>query len=80
MVFTARRLRHYFQSFTVIIMTNLPIWKVLLKPDIAGWMVRWAIELCEFDIHYEPPIKGQVYVDFMIELSPKDFEPDPNDF
>jgi len=76
-VFTARRLRHYFQSFTVIVMTDLAIWMVLQKPDIAGRMVRWAIELSKFDIHYEPqaPIKGQVCADFMIELSLKDFEP-----
>ena len=38
-VFSARRLRHYFQSFTVIVMTNLPIRKVLQKPDVAGRMV-----------------------------------------
>jgi len=52
-------------------MTNLPIHKVLQKPDVAGRMVRWAVELSEFDIQYEPrgPIKGQVYVDFVVELS-----------
>jgi len=34
-------------------------------------MARWAVELSEFDIHYEPwgPIKGQIYVDFVVELS-----------
>ena len=71
-VFSARRLRHYFQSFTVVVMTNLPIRKVLQKPDVAGRMVRWAVELSEFDVQYEPrgPIKGQVYADFMAELSP----------
>ena len=70
-VFSARRLRHYFQSFTVIVMTDLPIRKVLQKPDVAGRMVRWAVELSEFDIQYEPrgPIKGQVYADFVVELS-----------
>jgi len=31
-VFSARRLRHYFHSFTMV-MTNLPIQKVLQKPD-----------------------------------------------
>ena len=49
-VFTARRLRYYFQSFTVIVMTDLPIRKVLHKPDVAGQMVRWAIKLSEFDV------------------------------
>ena len=69
--FSARRLRHYFQSFTVIVMTDLPIHKVLQKPDVAGRMVRWTVELSEFDVQYEPrgPIKGQVYADFVVELS-----------
>ena len=70
-VFSTRRLRHYFQSFTVIVMTNLPIRKVLQKPDVAGQIVRWAVELSEFDVQYEPrgPIKSQFYVDFVVELS-----------
>jgi len=49
-VFSARRLRHYFHSFMVVVMTDLPIQKVLQKPDVAGRMVRWAVELSEFDI------------------------------
>ena len=59
-VFSARRLRHYFQSFTVLVITDLPIQKVLKKPDVVGRMVKWAMELSEFDIKYEPrgPIKG----------------------
>jgi len=71
-VFSARRLRHYFHSFTVVVMTNLPIQKVFQKPDVAGRMVHWAMELSEFDIQYEPrgSIKGQVYADFVAELSP----------
>ena len=71
-VFSARRLRHYFQSFTVVVIMDLPIQKVLQKPDVAGRMVRWAVELSEFDILYEPrgSIKGQVYADFLAELSP----------
>ena len=32
--------------------------------------MRWAIELSEFDVQYEPrgPMKGQVYVDLVVEL------------
>jgi len=73
-VFSARRLRHYFQSFTVVVMTDLPILKVLQKPDVVGRMVRWAVELSEFDVQYEPrvPIKGQVYANFVVELSSAD--------
>ena len=52
-------------------MTDQPICKVLQKPDVAGRMVCWAVELSEFDVQYEPrgPIKGRVYVDFVVELS-----------
>jgi len=71
MVFSARRLRQYFQSFTVVVMTDLSIRKVLQKPDVAGRMVHWVVELLEFDVQYEPrsPIEGQVYADFVVELS-----------
>ena len=80
-MFTARRLLHYFQSLTIVVMIDLPICKVLQMPDIAGQMVCWMVELSEFDIQYEPRglIKGLVYTNFMVELSPKDFKPNPND-
>ena len=40
-------------------------------PNVAGRMVRWAVELSEFDVQYEPrgPIKGPIYADFVVELS-----------
>jgi len=58
----------------MIVMTDFPIHKVLQKLDVANRLVRWAMELSDFDIQYEPQgsIKGQVYVDFMVELSSKD--------
>ena len=34
------------------VMIDLPIRKVLQKTDIVGRMVRWAVELSEFDIQY----------------------------
>jgi len=81
-VFTTRQLCHYFHNFTVIVMIDMPIRKVLQKADIVGRMVRWEVELSEFDIQYEPRgrIKGQVYADFMAELSSEGPQSDPNDF
>ena len=40
-------------------------------PNVVGRMVRWAVELSGIDVQYEPrgPIKGQVYADFVVELS-----------
>ena len=43
----------------------------LTEASVVGRMVRWVVELSEFDVQYEPrgPIKGQVYADFVVELS-----------
>jgi len=81
-VFSARRLRHYFHSFTILVMTDLPIQKVLKKPDVAGRMVKWAVELSEFDIKYEPrgPMKGQIFADFVVELSSEATRVEGDDF
>jgi len=38
----------------MIVMTDIPIRKVLHKPDVTCQMVRWAAELSEFDVQYEP--------------------------
>ena len=47
-----------------------PIRQVLQKPDLAGRMVTWLIELSEFDIQYEPraTIKAQALADFLVEM------------
>ncbi|XP_020239374.1 uncharacterized protein LOC109818341 [Cajanus cajan] len=72
LVHTARRLRQYFHSHKVIVRTDCPIAKVLRKPELAGRMMAWSVELSEFDIAFEPrgPIKSQCLVDFVNELQP----------
>ncbi|KAI5316973.1 hypothetical protein L3X38_036680 [Prunus dulcis] len=42
-----------------------------LKPETSGRLVKWAIELGEFDIHYKPrpATKGQVVADFISEFT-----------
>nr|KYP68986.1 Retrovirus-related Pol polyprotein from transposon 297 family [Cajanus cajan] len=42
---TARKLRHYFQSYEVIVRTDHLIRQVLQKPDLAEMMMKWSIEL-----------------------------------
>ncbi|XP_014524143.1 uncharacterized protein LOC106780373 [Vigna radiata var. radiata] len=66
----ARRLRPYFQSHQIVVRTNHPITKILRKPDLAGRIVAWAIELSEFGLRYEPQgsVKGQHLVDFAAEV------------
>ena len=45
--------------------------QVLHKPEVSGRLMKWAIELSEFDIRYKPKttIKGQVLADFIMEFT-----------
>nr|KYP48299.1 Retrovirus-related Pol polyprotein from transposon 17.6 [Cajanus cajan] len=73
LVHTAWRLQQYFQSNRVIVRTDCPIAKVLRKPELAGRMMAWTIELSELDLSFEPqrPIKAQYLADFVNELQPQ---------
>ncbi|CAJ2644717.1 unnamed protein product [Trifolium pratense] len=70
-VVTARKLRQYFQSHKIVVRTDYPIKNVLRKPDLAGRMVAWSVELSEFDITFSPrgAIKSQRLADFVLEMS-----------
>ena len=54
LVHAARRLRPYFRNHTITVKIDYPIQKILQKPDLAGRMSSWAVELSEFNIRYEP--------------------------
>ncbi|XP_072074432.1 uncharacterized protein [Arachis hypogaea] len=71
LVFSARRLRPYFQSHVIHVRTDHPLRQVLHKPEIAGRLIKWAVELSEFDIRYQSrgPIKSQFLADFIAELT-----------
>ena len=60
LVTTARKLRSYFQAHTIEVPTEYPMKQVLHKPEVSGRLMKWAIELSEFDIRYKPKtaIKG----------------------
>jgi len=70
LVHAARRLRPYFQNHSITVKIDYPIQKILQKPDLAGRMSSWAVELSEFNIRYEPhgPIKAQCLLDFVNDL------------
>jgi len=52
-VITARRLRYYSQNFQIIVKTDFPIKQVLLKVDLVGRMMKWAVELSEYGLIFE---------------------------
>ena len=71
LVTAARKLHPYFQAHTIEVPTEYPMKQVLHKPETSGRLMKWAIELSEFDIRYKPKtaIKGQVLADFVMEFT-----------
>ncbi|GAV70510.1 hypothetical protein CFOL_v3_14008 [Cephalotus follicularis] len=72
LIIEARKLRPDFHAHTIKVLTDKPLRQVLEKPDTSSWLVKWSIELGEYDIKYEarPAIKSQVLVDFMGDNAP----------
>ncbi|KAJ9566630.1 hypothetical protein OSB04_002596, partial [Centaurea solstitialis] len=68
----AKKLRHYFESHHIIVVTNYPLKTVLRKPELTGRLAKWSIYLSGFDIEFKPKtaIKSQVLADFVAEFSP----------
>ena len=45
LIIASRKLRPYFQAHTILVVTDQPLRKAMSRPDVAGRMVQWAIEL-----------------------------------
>nr|XP_009392283.1 PREDICTED: uncharacterized protein LOC103978277 [Musa acuminata subsp. malaccensis] len=67
----SRKLRPYFHAHTIEVITDQLLQQVLSKFDVAGRLLKWSVELGEFDIHYIPrtAIKTQSVADFIAELA-----------
>ena len=72
LVTTSRKLRPYFQAHTVEVPIEYPMKQILHKPETSGRLIKWAIELSEFDIRYKPrtTVKWQILADFIMEFTP----------
>ncbi|KAG5557203.1 hypothetical protein RHGRI_007467 [Rhododendron griersonianum] len=72
LVMAKRKLLPYFQSFTIVVVTEYPLRAVLRKADLSNRLCKWSLELANFDIRYQArtAIKGQVLADFVAEFSP----------
>ncbi|GLT96674.1 hypothetical protein SLE2022_142800 [Rubroshorea leprosula] len=69
LVYTAQKLRAYFQSHQIVIYTDLPLRKILQQPKLSGRVIGLSVELSEYDLKFQPrtTIKGQAVADFLVE-------------
>ncbi|KAL2240129.1 UNVERIFIED_CONTAM: Retrovirus-related Pol polyprotein from transposon [Sesamum indicum] len=70
LIVTARKLRPYFQAHKVVVLTNHPLKHVMSRPEASRRLIKWAVELGQHDIEYQPRTaqKAQVLADFVTEL------------
>jgi ribonuclease HI len=66
---TSRKLRHYFQEYSISIVTDYPLSDILRNQDATRRISKWAVELSTLNIDFKPQtaIKLQELVDFMAE-------------
>ncbi|XP_073129997.1 uncharacterized protein [Henckelia pumila] len=71
LVITARKLRPYFVSHPVTVLTNSLLGRFMTHPDASGRLVKWTVELVEYDIEYQPckAIKAQALSDSLTEVA-----------
>ncbi|XP_075106779.1 uncharacterized protein LOC142179802 [Nicotiana tabacum] len=69
----ARKLRPYFQCHPISVITAYPLRNILHKQELSGRLAKWAIELSEYNIIYQPrtTIKSQVLADFIADFNTK---------
>jgi hypothetical protein len=55
-----RKLRHYFESHLVIVLSSFPLGEVIQNHDTTGRITNWALELMGEGITYAPSDGHQV--------------------
>ena len=48
------KLPHYFQAYTMVVLTQLPLKTILRSADYIGRIAKWGTILGVFDIKYMP--------------------------
>jgi hypothetical protein len=69
LLITSRKLRHYFQSHKIKVVSSFPLGEILSSRDTVGCIIKWSVELGEFDLEFRSrqAIKSQILADFVSE-------------
>jgi hypothetical protein len=73
----SRKLRHYFQAHRVVVVTSYPLKAILHNSNTTGNIAKWAAELAEFQLDFQPrhAVKSQVLADIIVEWTPSPSAP-----
>jgi hypothetical protein len=68
-ILTRRKLRHYFESHPVTVVSSFPLGEIIQCREASGRIAKWAVELMGETILFAPrkAIKSQVKADFVAE-------------
>jgi ribonuclease HI len=68
-ILTRRKLRHYFESHPVTMVSSFPLGEIIQCREASGRIAKWAVELMGETLSFTPrkTIKSQVLADFLVE-------------
>jgi hypothetical protein len=68
-ILTRRKLRHYFESHPVTVVSSFPLGEIIQCREASGRIAKWAVEIMGETISFAPrkAIKSQVLADFTTE-------------
>ena len=75
-IHATRKLPHYFQSHTIVVLTQLSLRSLLQSADFTGRIAKWGMILGAFYIKYMSHtfVKGQVLADLVAEFAETPFK------
>jgi hypothetical protein len=68
-VLTRRKLRHYFESHPITVVSSFPLGEIVQSREALGRVAKWVVELMGKTLSFTPKkaIKSQALADFSIE-------------
>jgi hypothetical protein len=51
---TSRKLRHYFEQYSITVVTDYPLGDILRNQDATGRISKWVVELGALTIDFKP--------------------------
>jgi ribonuclease HI len=68
-ILTRRKLRHYFESHPVTVVSSFPLGEIIQCREASGRIAKWAVELMGETLSFAPrkAIKSQVLADYLAE-------------